>query len=136
VYERSFCPGLIDPEPMALMGIDLIAYGFVMAGLGWATTWLAPGLATPAFITGLSALGAGLFWGVFALCGRHHKKGTIVTLAVISCLALSLGVSAWRLLDEENTETRLTVAVTGLMLFFSICQMIFLIRSEDKGSQK
>jgi len=117
------------------MGFDLIAYWLVLGGISLATSRFAPSLATLAFITGLSACGGGLFWGVLAVRGRHHKKGAVAMLAVVSCLSLSLCISAWRS-DLENTKIQLAAAATSLMLFFYIGQTVLLVREEDKGLQK
>ncbi|MGV3755613.1 MAG: hypothetical protein ACO1QS_09555, partial [Verrucomicrobiota bacterium] len=102
------------------MGFDLIAYGLLMAGLGMATARFAPSLETLAYITGLSACGTGLLWGVIALRGQGFRNGAIMTLAVVSGLALWLNVSAWLQLEGESGRNKLTVAITGLMLFLSI----------------
>jgi hypothetical protein len=114
------------------MGFDLIVYGLVMAGLGMATARFAPSLALLAHVTAFCACAGGLAWGVLAMRGRHRQKGTIATLAVVSCLALALSVSAWQQLDEDNSKTRVVAAVTSLMLFLSIGQTVLVARREEK----
>ena len=117
------------------MGFDLIAYGFMMAGLGVAAARFAPSLATWAFITGLCACGGGLLWGVPALFRRQYRKAAVLTLAIVSGLALWLHVGAWRLPEQEGTRDKLPIAVTGLMLFLSIGQTVLVARGDDKGEK-
>ncbi len=127
--------GFIHLPPKGRMGFDLIVYGLVMAGLGMATARFAPSLAILAYVTAFSACASGLVWGVLAMRGRPLKKGTIATLAVASSLALLLCVSAWRQLDQENSKTRVTAAVTSLMLFLSIGQTVLLTRGDEQGEK-
>jgi len=90
------------------LGIELIAYGVLLAGLSYLVHHLAPTIARPTLITGLAGGALCLIWGVRAVLGKRGKALPLLTLAPISYVLLSQAVMNWGGGTEEVPDRRLT----------------------------
>ena len=77
------------------LGLELIGYGLLLAGLSYATHRLAPALAKPALVTGMLGGALSLLWGILALRGNRRKAGPLLTLIAIAYVLLSQTVLTW-----------------------------------------
>jgi hypothetical protein len=105
---------------------DLFAYGFLMAVLGLAAAQFAPGLYW-LFLTAGGLGGAfGLFWGLWGLRQSRYPGWATLSLAIFSLLLGGLNVLVWQAWLTNESGVRLALMLTGLMLFFSIAQLVLL----------
>jgi hypothetical protein len=77
------------------IGLQLVVYSLLLAGLSYLTHYLAPSLARPTLITGLVGGALCLVWGVRAVLGSRGKALPLLTLVVISYLLVSQAVMTW-----------------------------------------
>jgi len=77
------------------IGLQLVVYSLLLAGLSYLTHHLAPTIARPTLITGLAGGALCLVWGVRAVLGRRGKALPILTLIPIGYVMLSQTVLTW-----------------------------------------
>ena len=111
---------------------DLLAYGFLMSVLGVTAARFAPELNGLLLVTGGLGGGIGLFWGLWGLRHPHYPRWAGLTLAAFTLLLGGVSAVVWRAGTTNGTETRLTLMMTGLMLFFTFAQFLLLWR-ENKS---
>jgi hypothetical protein len=112
------------------MASILIAYGVVLAGLGFVRHQIAPGFGNVTFIAGVAGGGLCLLWGIAALAGRKGRSWAVLTTVAMAFVMLSQTVPAWMVSAGEGSET-LTVRllVTTLMLL-TIGMLMYLLHGE------
>lgn len=111
---------------------DLLAYGFLMSVLGVAAARFAPELNWLLSVTGGLGGGIGLFWGLWGLRHPRYPRWAGLTLAVFTLLLGGVNAVVWRAWTANGSVTRLTFMMTGLMLFFTVAQLLLLWR-ENKN---
>jgi hypothetical protein len=77
------------------LGLQLVVYGLLLAGLSYLVHHLAPPLARPTLIAGLAGGVLCLVWGGRAVLGSTGKALPILTLIPIGFVMLSQTVGTW-----------------------------------------
>ncbi|MCU0785509.1 MAG: hypothetical protein MUF81_15960 [Verrucomicrobia bacterium] len=102
------------------IGLQLIVYSLLLAGLSYLVHHLAPTIARPTLITGLAGGGLCLLWGVLALLGSRRKALAILTLIPISYVVLGQAITNWMGRDVELSGQRVVAAITTLLFALSV----------------
>jgi hypothetical protein len=102
------------------IGLQLVIYGLLLAGLSYVVYYLAPVLARPTLITGLAGGTLCLAWGLLAIAGKKVKALSILTLTPVSFALLSQTVIGWTGGSQEVTGRRPAAAVITLLFVLSI----------------
>jgi len=98
------------------IGLQLIVYSLLLAGLSYLVYHLAPSIARPTLVAGLTGGVLCLVWGILAIGGSRRKALAILTLVPLSFVMLSQAVLTW----GEKTQAipgRQTVALLITVLF-------------------
>jgi hypothetical protein len=102
------------------IGLQLVVYSLLLAGLSYLTYHLAPALARPTLIAGLTGGALCLVWGFRAVAGSRSKALTLLTLTPVSFVLLSQVVTAWMGGGEAVAGRRAAAAVVTLAFVMSI----------------
>ncbi len=102
------------------IGLQLVTYGLVLAGLSYLTHHLAPALARPTLIAGLAGGVLCLVWGLRAVAGSRGKALPLLTLVPVNFVMLSQTVIAWWGGSEGMEGRRTAAAVMTLLFLLSI----------------
>jgi hypothetical protein len=106
------------------IGIQLIAYGLLLGGLGYFAHYLTPSLARPAFVASVAGGVVCLFWGLRVLWGSHGKALPLLTLIPVTFVLLSQSVTVWSGTGEPVPGQRTAAAVITLLLLLSIAMLM------------
>jgi len=106
------------------IGLQLVVYGLLLAGLSLLTNHWAPALARPTLITGLAGGALCLLWGVLALLGNRRKAWSLLTLIPVSFVMLSQTVTTWLAGSEAVPERRTVAVVITTMFALSIAMLM------------
>jgi len=106
------------------IGVQLIVYGLLVAGLSYAAHQLAPSLARPSLIVGLAGGGLCLVWGLRALAGSRRKAMVILTLVPVNFVLLSQVVLGWLGESEAGAERRLAATAATVALALSLAMLM------------
>ena len=106
------------------IGIQLVVYSLVLAGLGYFTHHTAPSLARPTLIASLAGGILCLVWGLRAVWGSRGKALPILTLIPVSFVLLSQTVTVWSGGSEAVVGRRTAAAVITLLLVLSIAMLM------------
>ncbi|MBI4325808.1 MAG: hypothetical protein HY674_11160 [Chloroflexi bacterium] len=98
------------------IGLQLVVYSLLLAGLSVLTHHLAPALAQPTLIAGLAGAALCLVWGLRAVAGSRGKALPILTLIPVNFVLLSQTVLGWSG-GSEGMQGRRTAAVVITFLF-------------------
>ena len=77
------------------LGLQLVVYSLLLAGLSYLVHHLAPGLSRPALIAGLTGGALCFIWGLRAWLGKTGKALPLLTLVPVSFVMLSQTVMTW-----------------------------------------
>jgi hypothetical protein len=77
------------------IGLLLVVYSLLVAGLSYLVYHLAPGVTRPTLITGLVGGGLCLIWGVRALAGGGGKALPLLTLIPVAFTLLTQTGTSW-----------------------------------------
>jgi hypothetical protein len=77
------------------IGLLLVIYSLLLAGLSYLAYHLAPGVARPTLVTGLGGGALCLVWGVRALAGSVGKTLPVLTLIPVCFALLSQTFMSW-----------------------------------------
>jgi hypothetical protein len=102
------------------IGIQLIVYSLLLAGLSYLVHHLSPALARPTLITGLIGGALCLVWGARAVAGSQGRALPILTLIPVSFVMLSQTVIVWTGGSEEVTGRRGAAVVITVLLALSL----------------
>jgi hypothetical protein len=106
------------------IGLLLVVYSLLVAGLSYLVYHLAPGVARPTLITGLVGGGLCLIWGVRALAVGGGKALPLLTLIPVSFALLPQTVTSWSG-GSGGLQAGGTVAmVTTLLLVLSLGMLL------------
>lgn len=114
-----------------ILGLELIAYSLLLAGLSYLTHRTAPALSGPVFITGLAGGVLCFAWGVRALLGKNGKVLPMLTLIPINFVLLSQAVMTWGG-DGAGEPGRRFATVLIVVLF--ACSLTVLMRIAYAGA--
>jgi hypothetical protein len=116
------------------MPFDLVAYGMLMAGLGFAVGRFVPGLQSLAHLAGAAGAGAGLLFALLIWCGKRHPAFTALSLLAVGGIATKLCLEAWKIREAEESGGRIAFAVAALMIFLSVAQAM-IVAFGNKNAQ-
>jgi len=102
------------------IGIQLILYSLLLAGLSYLVYHLSPTLAQPTLIAGVVGGTLCLVWGVRAAGGSKGKALPILTLIPVSFVMLSQTVIVWTGGSEVVTGRRAAAVVITVLLALSL----------------
>jgi hypothetical protein len=103
------------------LGLLLVVYSLLVAGLSYLVYHLAPGVARPTLITGLVGGGLCLVWGLRALAGSGGKALPLLTLIPVNFALLPQTFMSW----GGGSHAGVTVAmVTTLLLVLSLGMLL------------
>lgn len=102
------------------LGIQLVVYGLLLAGLSYFVQHLCPGLARPTLITGLIGGALSLAWGIRAATGSQGKALPILTLIPVNFVLLSQVVLTWTSGGVEVAGRQPAAAVITALLALSM----------------
>jgi len=106
------------------IGLLLLIYGLLLAGLSCLVHLLAPEAAQPTLITGLVGGVLCLFWGFRALTASLGKALPLLTLIPVSLVLLTQPLALWTGGGEEAQTERLAAVVITLLLALSISMLV------------
>jgi hypothetical protein len=106
------------------IGLQLVVYSLLLAGLSYLTHHLAPTLAQPTLIAGLAGGALCLVWGVRAVLGHRGKALPILTLIPVSFVMLSQTVIGWSAGTEAGRRPAAAVITVLLALSMGMLMRI------------
>jgi hypothetical protein len=77
------------------IGVQLVVYSLLLAGLSYLAYRLAPAIAQSTLVLGLIGGALGLVWGIRALGGARGKAASLLTLVPMSFFLLAQTVIGW-----------------------------------------
>jgi hypothetical protein len=106
------------------IGLLLVVYSLLLAGLSYLVYHLAPGGTRPTLITGLVGGALCLVWGVRALSGSGGKALPLLTLIPVSFVLLPQTFMSWSGGSGESQAGRTVAVVTTLLLVLSLGMVV------------
>jgi hypothetical protein len=106
------------------IGIQLAAYGLLLAGLSYLTYHLAPTIARPTLIAGLAGGALCVVWGLRAIAGSRGKALAILTLIPVNFTLLSQTFTGWSGANLGAQGGRTVAWVTTLLLVLSLAMLV------------
>jgi hypothetical protein len=106
------------------LGLQLIAYSLLLAGLSCFAHHLAPGLDGVSFFAGLVGGGLCLVWGVGAVLGMQGKAPPILTLVPINVVMFVQTILPLGGGSQKVAPDRTVAAVTALLLVLSAVMLV------------
>ncbi len=103
------------------IGLLLVVYGLLAAGLSYLVFHLAPGETKPTLIAGLAGGGLCLVWGFRALAGSGGKALPLLTLIPVGFTLLPQAFSSW---SGGSQGGRGVAAITTLLLVLSVGMLL------------
>jgi hypothetical protein len=106
------------------IGLLLVVYSLLVAGLSYLVYHLAPGVARPTLITGLVGGALCLVWGVRGLAGSGGKALPLLTLIPVSFVLLPQTFMSWSGGSAGFQGGRTVPVVTTLLLVLSMGMLL------------
>ncbi len=106
------------------IGVQLIVYSLLLAGLSYLTHHLAPPVARLTLIAGVVGAVLCFTWGLRAVLGKGGKALPILTLIPISFVMLSQTVITWGGESQEAPGQRTAALVITILFAFSIAMLM------------
>ncbi len=106
------------------IGLLLVVYSLLLAGLSFLVHHLAPGAARPTLIVGWIGGALCLVWGVRALAGRGGKALPLLTLIPVCFVLLPQTFMSWSGGSAGLQAGRTVAAVTTLLLALSLGMLV------------
>ncbi len=103
------------------IGLLLVVYGLLVAGLSYLVYHLAPEGTRPTLIAGLAGGGLCLVWGIRALAGSGGKALPLLTLIPVSFTLLPQAFGNW---SAGAQGGRGVAAITTLLLVLSVGMLL------------
>jgi hypothetical protein len=101
------------------VGLQLVAYSLLLAGLSSLAYELAPDLARATLVTGLLGGGLCLVWGVGAVLGKQGKAPSVLTLLPINFVMAAQTMLALGAGGRQVTPDRTVAAMTIVLVVLS-----------------
>ena len=102
------------------VGLQLIVYSLLLAGLGYFCYHLVPSLAYPTLVAGLGGGALCFVSGIRASLGHRGKALALLALVGVILVMLSQTVMAWFRSGEALEGRRLAAAVMTLLFALSV----------------
>lgn len=112
------------------MASILIAYGGLLAGLGFLLHQSAPAFGKVAFIAGLAGGGLSLLWGVAALAGLKGRVWATLSAIAVIVVLLSQAVSVWMTSAGEGATSLMARLIVTAMFFLTMGILMYLFHGE------
>jgi len=106
------------------IGLLLVVYSLLLAGLSYLVYHLAPGGTRPTLIAGLAGGGLCLVWGVRALAGSGGKALPILTLIPVGFALLTQTFMSWSGGSAGFQGGRTVAAIITLLLVLSLGMLL------------
>ena len=106
------------------IGLLLVVFSLLLAGLSYLVYHLAPGVGRPTLITGLAGGALCLVWGVRALAGSGGKALPLLTLIPVNFALLPQTFMSWSGGSGGVQVGRTVAAVTTLLLVLSMAMLV------------
>jgi hypothetical protein len=106
------------------IGLLLVVYSLLLAGLSYLVYHLAPGVARTTLITGLVGGALCLVWGVRAVAGSGGKGLPLLTLMPVSFVLLPQTFMSWSAASGGLQAGRTVAVVTTLLLALSLLMLV------------
>jgi hypothetical protein len=119
----------------------LVAYGGLLAGLGFVLHQTAPKSGNVTFMAEFAGGGLCLLWGIAALAGLKGRVGAVLTTIALALILVSQTVPAWTDAAGEGRSFTGRLLVTALLLL-TIGMLMYLLHGErppgfyQKGGQQ
>lgn len=108
----------------------LIAYGGVLAGLGFVLQKVAPGFGKVTFIVGFVGGGLCLLWGIAALSGLQGRSWAVLTAIATAFAMLTRVVPAWMPSAGEGSTSLTVRLLVTVMMILTIGLLMYLLHGE------
>jgi hypothetical protein len=105
------------------IGLQLVGYSLVLAGLSLLTYHIVPLLGQATLITGLAGGILCLIWGVRAALGHRGKALSILTLIPVNFVLLSQAITGWMGGGEELQGRYTGAGLTTLLFVLSVAML-------------
>jgi hypothetical protein len=102
------------------LGLQLVIYSLLLAGLSCFSHYLAPALARTTLIAGLAGGTLCLVWGLRSLKGNRSKVLPILTLVPVCFVLLSQTITGWASSGEGMPNRRTAAAVITLLFAMTL----------------
>lgn len=106
------------------LGLELVVYSLLLAGLSYLIHHLAPDLAGPTFAVGLAGGALCLVWGVRVIAGSRGKALPVLTLIVVSFALLSQVVMHWPAGGDAIPGSRIVVLLMAVLFMLSLAMLM------------
>lgn len=106
------------------IGIQLVIYSLILAGLSSLAYHLAPSKSQATLAAGLAGGALCLLWGLRAIMGYRSKVLPLLTLIPVSYVMLSQTVIGWTSKNAEAAASRLPVILVSVLLALSIAMLM------------
>jgi hypothetical protein len=112
------------------MASVLIAYGGLLAGLGFVLQQVAPGFGKVTFIAGLAGGGLCMLWGIAALAGLKRRVWACLSAIATLVVLLSQAVHVWTTSAGAGTGSLMVRLVVTAMFFLTMGMVMYLFHGE------
>jgi hypothetical protein len=109
------------------IGLQLVVYSILLAGLSYLAYRFAPTLARPTLITGLTGGALCLIWGLRGFTGSRNKSLPLLTLTLGNFFLFSQVVFCWLGGGEEVPGRRAAAALVTLIFVLSMSMMLRIV---------
>ncbi len=116
------------------IGLQLVVFSLLLAGLSLLTHYVAPGLARPTLVTGLAGGVLCLVWGLRAIRGSRGKALPMLTLAPVTYVMLSQTITAWSSGGEAASGRRAAAFVIATLFVLSLGMLLRVAYAGALGS--
>ena len=108
----------------------LIAYGVVLAGLGFVLQQVAPTSSRVAFIAGVAGGGLSLLWGVAALAGLKGRVWATLSAVAVTIVLLTQTVQLWMASLSGGAGSLTMSLLVTIMLLLTVGMLLYLLHGE------
>jgi hypothetical protein len=106
------------------IGLQLVGYGLLLAGLSYLTHYLAPSLARTTLITGLIGGAFCFVWGLMAMLGKRRKVFSMLTLIPVCYVLLGQAIMTWTGQHADLPGQWTTVLVITVLFALSLAMLM------------
>lgn len=114
------------------LAFEFIAYGVLLAGLGFLTYRLAPNLGSACLVTGLASGGLSLLWGMLLVFGYQRRWWIVLTLAGTLFVLLWQMITLWLQQRGDEPPSKVPAILATLMFAISIGTMLNLLHGHGR----
>ncbi len=106
------------------IGLQLVVYSLVLAGLSYFAYELAPAQAQPTLIAGVAGGALCLIWGVWAVAGNERKAPCVLTLIPVNFILMGQTILGWSGGSQGMRDHRAAAIVITLLFALSIGMLV------------